>query len=54
MVVADGTGIPLACSTHSAERAEVKLAAEVVDQAYYPEVPTPLIAEKGYDSDELR
>jgi hypothetical protein len=26
MVVADGTGIPLACSTHSAERAEVKLA----------------------------
>jgi transposase len=54
MVVADGTGIPLACSTHSAERAEVKLAAEVVDQAYYPEVPTPLIADKGYDSDELR
>ncbi len=54
MVVADGTGIPLACFTHSAERAEVKLASESVDQAYHPEVPTPLIADKGYDSDELR
>jgi hypothetical protein len=54
MVVADGTGIPLACSTHLAERAEVKLASETVDQARYPEVPTPLIADKGYDSDELR
>ena len=54
MVVADGTGIPLACSTHSAERAEVRLASETVDQARYPEVPTPLIADKEYDSDELR
>jgi transposase len=54
MVVADGTGIPLACSNHSAKRAEVKLAAETVDQACYPKVPTPLIADKGYDSDELR
>jgi hypothetical protein len=47
MVVADGTGIRLACSTHSAERAEVKLAAETVDQAYYPEAPTPLSADKS-------
>ncbi len=54
MVVADGTGIPLACSTHSAQRAEVKIAAETVDQDCYPEVPTPLIADKGNDSDELR
>jgi hypothetical protein len=54
MVVANGTGIPLTCSTHSAEKAEVKLAAETVDQAYRPKVLAPLIADKGYDSDELR
>jgi IS5 family transposase len=54
MVLANGTGIPLTCSTHSAERAEVKLAAETVDQACHTKVPTPLIADKGYDSDELR
>lgn len=54
MVVADGTGLPLACSTHSAERAEIKLAAEAVDQVYHPKILTPLIADKGYDSDELR
>jgi hypothetical protein len=27
MLVADGMGIPLVCSTHSTERSEVKLAA---------------------------
>jgi hypothetical protein len=54
MVVADGTGIPLTCSTHSTEKAEVKLVSETVDQARFPEVPPPLIADKGYGSDELR
>ncbi len=52
--MANGTGIPLTCSTHSTERAEVKLVSETVDQARYPEVPPPLIADKGYGSDELR
>ena len=51
--MADGTRIPLACSTHSAERAEIKLAAETVALADHPMVPTPLIANKGYDRDEL-
>jgi IS5 family transposase len=34
--------------------AEVKLGSETVDQAYHPEITTPLNADKGYDSDELR
>ncbi len=51
---ADGTGIPLTCSTHSTERDGVKLASETVDQARYQEFPTPLVADKGYDNDELR
>lgn len=54
MVVADGTGIPLAFSTHSSKRAEVKLEADVVDQAQYPEVATQLIADKRYESEVLR
>lgn len=52
--MADNTGITLACSTHSAQRTAFKLAAETVDQANHPKVPTPLIAGKGSDSDELR
>jgi hypothetical protein len=35
------------------QRVEVKLAAESVDQTYYPKVPISLIADKGYDSDEV-
>ena len=53
-MVADGQGIPLACLTASASPAEVTLAEEVVDQVAVGEKPTPLIADKAYDSDPLR
>lgn len=49
-LVAEGKGIPFACSTRWAEGAEVNFEAEVVYQANDPEVPTPLIVNKGYDN----
>ena len=54
MVVADGQGIPLACSVHSASKAEVKLAEETLQKAKFREKPTPVVADKANDSDKLR
>jgi transposase len=55
MVVADGQGIPLACSTASASPAVVKLAESTLEQAPRPEGRViPLIADRAYDSDPLR
>ncbi len=54
MVVADGQGIPLASSVHSASKAEVRLAEETLQKAKFPEKPTPVVADKAYDSDKLR
>jgi transposase len=55
MVVADGQGIPVACSVHSATPAEVTLAEGTIEQARRPaDSVIPLIADKGYDSDALR
>lgn len=54
MVVADGQGIPLACLTASASPAEVTLAEEALEQVPTGQRPTPLIADRAYDSDKLR
>jgi transposase len=55
MVVADGQGIPLACSTASASPAEVTLAESTLEQAPRPEGKTlAVIADRAYDSDPLR
>ena len=55
MVVADGQGIPVACSTSSASPAEVTLAESTLEQAPRREGQTiPLIADRAYDSDPLR
>ena len=54
MVVADGQGIPLACRTESASPAEVTLVEGVLEQIPVGEEPTPLIADRAYDSDQLR
>ena len=54
MVVADGQGIPLACRTESASPAEVTLVEGVLDEVAVGEEPTPLIADRAYDSDKLR
>lgn len=54
MVVADGQGVPLACLTASASPAEVTLAEEAIEQVPSGETPTPLIADRAYDSDKLR
>jgi transposase len=54
MVVADGQGVPLACRTESASPAEVTLVEAVIDEVPVAETPTPLIADRAYDSDKLR
>ncbi len=55
MVVADGQGIPLACSTASASPAKVKLVEGALIQVPRPEDRCiPLIADRAYDSDPLR
>jgi transposase len=54
MVVADGQGVPLACRTESASPAEVTLVEGVLDQVSQNAEPTPLIADRAYDSDPLR
>jgi transposase len=54
MVVADGQGVPLACRTESASPAEVTLVEGVIDEVPRGERPTPLIADRAYDSDKLR
>lgn len=53
MVVADGKGIPLGISIHSASPAEVTLAQETLDNVTTG-VPERLIADKAYDSATLR
>lgn len=53
-MVTDGQGVPLACLTASASPAEVTLAEEVIEQVPSGERPTPLIADRAYDSDKLR
>jgi transposase len=53
-VVADGQGVPLACRTESASPAEVTLAEGVLDQVPVGKEPTPLIADRAYDSDQFR
>lgn len=53
MVVADGKGIPLGISIHSASPAEVTLAEETLD-TITTGVPKRLIADKAYDSAALR
>jgi transposase len=54
VVVADGQGVPLACLTASASPAEVTLAEEAIEQVPTSARPTPLIADRAYDSDKLR
>jgi len=54
MLVVDGKGIPLACRTESASPAEVKLVEKVIEEVPTGEKPTPLIADRAYDSDPLR
>jgi len=54
MVVVDGQGIPLACGTSSASPAEVTLAEGVLEEVATSDTPTPLIADKAYDSGALR
>ena len=53
-MVADGQGVPLACRTESASPAEVTLVEGVLDEVAVGEEPTPLIADRAYDSDQLR
>lgn len=62
MVVVDGEGVPLACHLDAADRAEVKLleqtldnvAVEPADEGREPPQPERLVCDKGYDSDGLR
>lgn len=62
MVVADGKGVPMGVSIHSASPAEVKLAPETLATVAVPRGgpgrprrnPERLIADKAYDSDPLR
>ncbi len=53
-MVADGQGVPLACRTESASPAEVTLVEAVIEEVPVAETPTPLIADRAYDSDKLR
>jgi transposase len=56
MVLADGQGIPVGVTVHSASPAEVTLVEATLDlsQALVRRTPQRLIADKGYDSDGLR
>ena len=53
MAIADGHGLPLAVCTASASPAEVKLAAQTVEERFVADVPERLIGDKAYDSDPL-
>jgi transposase len=52
MVLADGQGIPLGVSLHSASPAEVKLAHETIEDL--GKKPRRLVCDKAYDSDGFR
>ena len=62
MVVVDGQGVPLGGTIASASPAEVKLAEETINTIKVPRKgrgrpkkrPERIIADKGYDSDNLR
>jgi transposase len=61
MVLADGQGIPLGVSVHSASPAEVTLAEETLSTVrvggkpgHPRQKPERIIADEGYDSDPLR
>ncbi len=55
MVVADGTGVPVGCTIASASPSEVTLVDEALETVPRQEATvTPLIADRGYDSDPLR
>jgi transposase len=62
MVVVDGQGVPLGGTLASASPAEVKLAEETINTIKVPRKgrgrpkkrPKRIIADKGYDSDNLR
>ena len=54
LVVADGQGVPLACRTESAAPAEVTLVEGALEDVPVGDEPTPLIADRAYDSDALR
>jgi transposase len=54
LLVADGQGIPLAFRTERASPAEVTLVEGVIDQVPVGDKPTPVIADRAYDSDPLR
>ncbi|MBI4833818.1 MAG: transposase [Planctomycetes bacterium] len=52
MVVADGKGIPLGVSVHSASPHEVKLANKTIEKV--GKKPKCLVCDKAYDSKKLR
>ena len=52
MVLADGKGIPLGVSIHSASPAEVKLAEQTLEKV--GKKPKHLVCDKAYDSDKFR
>lgn len=54
LVVACGQGVPLACLTSSASPEEITLAEGVVEEVAAAKEPTPLIADRAYESDTLR
>jgi transposase len=62
MVVVDGQGVPLACHLDAANRAEVTLLEQTLDNVAVapaergepPPQPRRLICDPGYDSDPLR
>ncbi len=53
MVVADGSGLPLACRTASASPAEITLVEDLAAQAEILGEPVPLVADRAYDRDRL-
>ena len=54
MAVTDANGLPIAISTGSASRHEVKLVEQTLDYNFAPEQPQLLIGDKAYDSNKLR
>ena len=53
MAITDSAGLPVSVVVTSASPAEVTLVDETVNQAFAPELPERLIADKAYDSDPL-
>jgi transposase len=54
MILADGTGLPLAVDIESASPAEVTLIEPLIDEAVTTHVPARLIYDRAADSDPLR